>query len=48
MNLTAILIKLTNILWVYVDIVTCFISDLSLSRLTSQLNLVLNLTKESY
>ena len=44
----AVLIKLANKLWVYIDTVTHFISDLNLSRLTSQLNLVLNLTKELY
>ena len=39
--------KLADGLWVYVDIVTHFISDPNLSGSTSQLKLVVNLTKES-
>jgi len=43
----AVLVKLADGLWVYVDTVTRFIGDSNSSGPTSQLNLVLNLAKES-
>ena len=43
----AVLVILADGLWIYVDTVTRFIGDLNSSGPTAQLNLVLNLAKES-
>jgi len=43
----AVFVKLTNKLWIYINMVTCFIGNLNFSEPTAQLNLVLNLAKES-